>query len=50
MFDFEEDPDNKVNFDDFPVRMLVQKGPVRLRIKVREGVEGKTLEPGEAVS
>lgn len=37
MFDFAEDPDEKVNFDDFPIIMMVQKGPVKLRMKVCEG-------------
>lgn len=46
MFDFERDPDNQVHFDDFPIVMMVQKGPVKLRIKVRDGVQGKTIEPG----
>jgi len=36
-FDFTEDPNEKADFDDFPIIMLVQKGPVKLRIKVREG-------------
>lgn len=34
-FDFEAD-ETPVDFDDFPAHMLVQKGPVNLRIKVRD--------------
>ena len=37
VFDFAEVPDEKVDFDDFPIIMMVQKGLVKLRLKVREG-------------
>jgi cytochrome P450 len=32
-FDFSVDDEDKVSFDDWPVMMLIQKLPVRLRIK-----------------
>ncbi|KAI4121446.1 MAG: hypothetical protein LQ338_006353 [Usnochroma carphineum] len=35
MFDIAEDPNKKVHFDDFPIIMMVQKGPVNLMVKVR---------------
>ena len=41
MFDFTEEPTEKVDFDEFPIVMMVQKGPVKLRIKVREGAVAK---------
>ena len=41
MFDLTEEPTAKVNFDEFPIIMMVQKGPVKLRIKVREGAVAK---------
>ena len=37
VFDFAEVPDEKVDFDDFPIILMVQKGLVKLRLKVREG-------------
>ena len=40
-FDFAEEPAERVNFDDFPVIIIIQKEPVKLRIKVRPGVEYK---------
>lgn len=39
MFDFESVPGEEIRFDDFPITMIVQKGPVPLRIKVREGAD-----------
>ncbi|KAL8687368.1 MAG: hypothetical protein Q9218_006439 [Villophora microphyllina] len=42
MFDFvEEAGEKRVEFDDFPVIMMVQKGAVRLRVRVREGSGGE---------
>jgi cytochrome P450 len=32
-FDFSVDEEDEVNFDDFPVIMLIQKLPMRLRVK-----------------
>jgi cytochrome P450 len=34
-FDFEDEVVPSVKFDDFPVLMMVQKGAVNLKIKVR---------------
>ncbi len=41
-FDIAEEPTERVEFDDFPVIMLIQKEPMKLRLKVRRGVEYKT--------
>lgn len=41
-FDFAEEPAARVNFDDFPVIMLIQKEPMKMRLKIRRGVEYKT--------
>ena len=38
-FDFDTDPNNCASFDDFPIIMMVQKGPVNLRIAAREETE-----------
>jgi cytochrome P450 len=40
-FDFSVDDADRVYFDDFPVIMLIQKQPMHLRVKVREGVQYK---------
>ena len=40
-FDFIEEPKERVDFDDFPVIMLTQKGPMRIRVKIRDGVKYK---------
>jgi cytochrome P450 len=36
-FDFAEEPAERVDFDDFPMIMLIQKQPMRMRAKVRAG-------------
>ena len=41
-FDFSEEPTERVDFDAFPVIMLIQKQPMKLRIKVRRGFQEKT--------
>ena len=41
VFDFREDADEKVDFDEFSVMIMVQKGPVRLRFTVREDTAAK---------
>ena len=38
-FDISEEPTERVEFDDFPVLILVQKQPMKMRVKVRQGVE-----------
>jgi hypothetical protein len=40
-FDFAEEPTERIDFDEFPVIMLVQKEPMRMRAKVRAGVDYK---------
>ena len=35
-FDFSEEPAERVDFDAFPVIMLIQKQPMKLRVKVAE--------------
>ena len=40
-FDFIEDPVEHVNFDDFPVIMLIQKEPMKMRVRIRPGVRYK---------
>lgn len=37
-FNFAEKPTERVEFDDFPVIMLIQKLDMKLRTKVKEGV------------
>jgi hypothetical protein len=41
-FDLVEEPTELVNFDDFPVIMLIQKEPMKIRLKIRGDVEYKT--------
>lgn len=36
-FDILEDPAERVDFDQFPVMSLIQKGPMKIRVKLREG-------------
>ncbi len=40
-FDLVEEKAARVDFDDFPVIMLIQKEAVKMRVKVRAGVEYK---------
>ena len=40
-FDFVEELAERVDFDAFPVIMLIQKLPMKMRINVRPGVEYK---------
>ena len=40
-FDLSEELTEKVDFDEFPIVLMVQKGPVKLRINVREGAVAK---------
>ena len=42
MFDFTEDPHERTDFDKFPIIMMVQKGPMKLRIKVRDDLAVKS--------
>lgn len=37
-FEFWEEPTERVDFDQFPVIMLIQKEPMKLRVKVRNDV------------
>ena len=41
-FDFVEEPEERVDFDQFPVMSLIQKGPMKMRVKVREGAAYKS--------
>ena len=38
-FDFSDDPAERVEFDSFPVLMLIHRLPMKLRVKLRQGVE-----------
>lgn len=38
-FDFADEPSERVEFDDFPVILLVQKLPMNVKVKVRQGIE-----------
>ena len=38
-FDILDEPTERVEFDDFPVILLVQKQPMKIRVKVRQEVE-----------
>ncbi|KAL8953132.1 MAG: hypothetical protein Q9222_001015 [Ikaeria aurantiellina] len=38
-FDFYEEDADRVEFDSFPVIMLIQKLPMKLRVKLREGIK-----------
>lgn len=40
-FDFEEEPTRRVDYDDFPVIMLVEKKPMMLRVKLRSDAARK---------
>lgn len=40
-FDFSDDPADWVEFDKFPVIMLIQKQPMKMRVKVRQGIQYK---------
>ena len=40
-FDFIEDPAERVDFDNFPVIMLIQKEPMKMRVKIRPGIQYK---------
>ncbi|KAL9074132.1 MAG: hypothetical protein Q9161_002542 [Pseudevernia consocians] len=40
-FDLSEELTEKVDFDEFPIVLMMQKGPVKLRINVREGAVAK---------
>ena len=42
-FDFSEEPTERVDFDAFPVMMLIQKQPMKLRVRVREQAKYKTV-------
>ena len=46
--DFIDEPMERVNFDDFPVIMLIQKLPMKMRIKVRTDIKYKTPLEGES--
>ena len=35
-FEFVEEPSERVDFDDFPVMSLIQKGSMKIRVKIRE--------------
>jgi cytochrome P450 len=48
-FDFAEEPTERVNFDDFPVIMLIQKEAMRLRVKTRIRVAYKEAPQGESL-
>ena len=41
-FDIFEEPTERVDFDQFPVMSLIQKGPMKIRVKVREGASYKS--------
>ena len=38
-FDISDEEGERVEFDEFPVIMLIQKLPSKMRVKVRQGVE-----------
>ena len=40
-FDISDEPGERVEFDRFPVIMLIQKLPMKMRVKLRQGVEYK---------
>lgn len=42
-FDFAEETTERVDFDAFPVIILIQKEPMKMRVKIRADVEHKTL-------
>ncbi len=48
-FDFVEEPSERVDFDKFPVIMLIQKEAMRMRVKVRAGVEYKKQAKDESL-
>ena len=48
-FDFVEEPSERVDFDKFPVIMLIQKEAMRMRVKVRAGVEYKESRKDESL-
>ncbi|KAL8794970.1 MAG: hypothetical protein Q9195_002552 [Heterodermia aff. obscurata] len=41
VFDFAEEPTQSVDFDDFPVTILIQKEPMMLRVKVRSDMQSQ---------
>lgn len=41
-FDFIDEPMERVDFDKFPVIMLIQKLPMKMRVKVRTDIKYKT--------
>ena len=43
-FDFIEEPGERVDFDQFPVISLIQKGPMRIRVRVRDDVVHKSVQ------
>ena len=46
-FDFVEEPAERVDFDAFPVMMLIQKQPMKMRVKVRANAKYKAPLPDE---
>ena len=48
-FDLSEEDGAKIEFDDFPMMMMVEKQPLYVRLKARSGVEYKGLPPGVVV-
>lgn len=48
-FDFVEEPTERVDFDDFPVIMLIQKKPMKMRVKVRAGAHYKAPPKGSTL-
>ncbi len=38
-FDFADEAGERVEFDDFPVIMLIQKMPMKVRVKGRSGMQ-----------
>ncbi|KAL8825029.1 MAG: hypothetical protein Q9191_004662 [Dirinaria sp. TL-2023a] len=39
VFDFSDDPSERVEFDNFPVIMLIQKLPMKMKVKFKNGIE-----------
>ena len=38
-FEFLDEPAERVEFDDFPMFMLVQKQPMKMKVKFRQGFQ-----------
>ena len=48
-FDLVEEPAERVDFDDFPFILLIPKEAVRMRVKIRMGVEYKDAPDKESL-